>query len=89
MIHVPSTVWRIINQPSNSTSCSDNGLQLLILVADWGLQVTNLGLHFEGLFWEQYILKGQIVFEGLWRLQSWTLGVGLEEFQENFPLSGS
>ena len=24
-------------------------------------------------FWERYILKGQIAFEGHWRLQSWTL----------------
>ena len=32
-------------------------------------------LHFEGLFWKRYklILKGQIVFEGHWSLQSWTL----------------
>jgi hypothetical protein len=29
--------------------------------------------HFEGLFGERYILKGQIAFEGHWRLQSWTL----------------
>ena len=34
----------------------------------------NLGLRFEGLFGERYyILKGQITFEGHWRLQSWTL----------------
>ena len=32
-----------------------------------------LRLHFEGLFWERYILKGQIMFEGHWGLQSWTL----------------
>jgi hypothetical protein len=25
------------------------------------------------LFWERYILKGQIAFQGHWRLQSWTL----------------
>ena len=31
------------------------------------------GLRFEGLFWERYILKGQIVFEGHWGHQSWTL----------------
>ena len=35
--------------------------------------ILNLGLRFEGLFWERYIWKGQIVFEGHWRLQSWTL----------------
>jgi hypothetical protein len=28
---------------------------------------------FEGLFWEMYILKGKITFEGHWRLQSGTL----------------
>ena len=35
--------------------------------------IFNLGLHFEGLFWERYILKGQITFEGHWRLQFWPL----------------
>jgi hypothetical protein len=37
-----STMWRIKNQPSHSTSCSDNALRFLVLVADtlyWGLQV--------------------------------------------------
>ena len=42
-----------------------------------GLQVTSSfslwGCVFEGLFWERYILKAQIAFEGHWRLQSWTL----------------
>ena len=33
--------------------------------------VFNLGLRFERLFWERYILKGHITFEGHWRLQSW------------------
>jgi hypothetical protein len=44
MIHVSSTMWRIKNQPSNSTSWSDNTLRLLVLVAGilyWGLQVTS------------------------------------------------
>ena len=70
-VHVFSTMWRTENQPSNSTSCSDNALHLSILVVGRlyrGLQVTssffNLGLRFEGLFWERYILKGQITFEG-------------------------
>ena len=66
--------WNFLsNQPSNSTSCSDNVLRLLVLVVDkllWGLQVT---LRFEGLLWERYILKGQIAFEGHWRPPSWTL----------------
>ena len=37
--------------------------------------IFNLGLRFEGLFWERCILKGQITFGGHWRLQSRTLGV--------------
>ena len=35
--------------------------------------IFNLGLHFGGLFCERYILKGQIAFEGHWRLRSWAL----------------
>ena len=80
MVHVYGTMWRIKNQPSNPISCSDNALRLLVLVTDklyWGLQVissfSSWGLCFEGLFWERYISKGQIAFEGHWRLQSWTL----------------
>ena len=79
-VHVSSTMWRIKNQASNSTSHSGNALRLAVLVAgklDWGLQVmssfSSLGLRFEGLFWERYILKGQIALEGHWKLQSWTL----------------
>ena len=32
MVHVSSTMWRIKHQPSNSISCSDNALCLLVLV---------------------------------------------------------
>ena len=32
MIHVSSVMGRIKNQPSNSTSCNDNALRLLVLV---------------------------------------------------------
>ena len=42
MGHVSSTMWGIKYQPSNSTSCSDNTLRLLVLVVGrlyWGLQV--------------------------------------------------
>ena len=42
MIHISSTMWKIKNQPYNSTSCSDNALRLLVLVMGilyWGLQV--------------------------------------------------
>ena len=63
MVHVSNTMWRIKNQPSNSTSCSENGLRLLVLVAGqlyWGLQVLSsfsswdcvLKSYFErGVFW--------------------------------------
>ena len=79
MVHVSSTIWRIKNQSSNSTSSSDNALRLLVLVAGklyWGLQVTSSFSIRGGLFWERCILKGQIMFEGHWRLQFWTLVVG-------------
>jgi len=32
MVHASNTMWRIKNQPSNSTSSSDNALRLLVLV---------------------------------------------------------
>ena len=77
-----SSIMRIIkNQPSNSTSCSDNALCLLVLVAGilyWGLQVTSSfsvwgcvlkGCFERGIFWRAKL----IAFEGHWRLQSWTL----------------
>ena len=44
VVHVSSTMWRIKNGPSNSTSCSDNALRLLVLVACivyCGLQVSS------------------------------------------------
>ena len=44
MVHVFGTMWRIKNQPSNFTPCSDNALHLLVLVAGilyWGLQMTS------------------------------------------------
>ena len=43
MVHDSNTTSRIKNQPSNSISCSDNALRLLVLVTDVlyrGLQVT-------------------------------------------------
>ena len=63
MIHVSSTMWRIKNQPSNSTSCSDNTLRLLVFVMGklyWGLQVISSfsicgcvlkGCLERGIFW--------------------------------------
>ena len=62
-VHVSSIMWIIKNQPSNSTSCSDNAIHLLVLVANilyWGLQVTSLfsnwgcvskGCFGGGIFW--------------------------------------
>ena len=44
MAHASNTMWRIKNQPSNSTSCSDNALRLLVFVTSKlyrGLQVTS------------------------------------------------
>ena len=66
MVYVSnSTIWRIKNQPSNSTSCSDNdALRLLVLLVTyrlyWGLQVTSSysiwscvvkGCFERGIFW--------------------------------------
>ena len=83
MVHVSSTLmWRNRNQPSNSTSCGDKCPTFvgscgghIILRASSDVFIFNLGLHFEGLFWGRYTLKGQIVFEGHWRLQSWTFSL--------------
>ena len=71
MVHVSSTMWRIKNQPSDSTSWSDNTLHLLVFVVGrlyWGLQVTSLfsiwgfvlkGCIARGLFWRAKVrLKG-------------------------------
>jgi hypothetical protein len=41
----------------------------IILRTSIDVFISNLGLRFEGLFWERYILKGRIAFE----LQSWTM----------------
>ena len=45
----------------------------IILRTSSDIFVLNLRLYFEGLLWGRYVLKGQIAFEGHWRLQSWTL----------------
>ena len=82
MVHVSSTMRRIKNQSSNSTSCNDNALRLLVLVAGmlyWGLQVTSSfwiwGCVLEGCFKRGIYLKGRIAFEGHWRLRFWTLSI--------------
>jgi hypothetical protein len=72
MVHVSSTMWSIKNQPSNSISYSNNVIRLLVLVVHGHIILRTssdvfifyLGLRFEGLFWERYILKGRI---GVWR----------------------
>jgi hypothetical protein len=71
MVHGCNTMWKIKNQPSNSTSCSDNVLRLLVLVVGklyWGLQVTSSfsiwgcilkGCFERGTFWRAKLqLKG-------------------------------
>ena len=72
MLHVSSTMWRIKNQPSNSTSCSDNALRLLVLVLgtlNWGLQVMS-SFSIWGC-----ILKGYFEREIFWRAKSRLKGI--------------
>ena len=65
-VHVSNTMWSIKNQPSNSPSCSDIALRLLVLVVGnlyWGLQsdvfvFNNWGCVLKGCVWERCILKG-------------------------------
>ena len=84
-VHVSSKMRRIKNQPSNSTSCSDNALRLLVLVAGilhWGLWVYvfffNSRLCHEGLFLREVYFEGPNHVEGHRKLQSWTLHRGHE-----------
>ena len=71
MVHVSSTIQKIKNQPSNSTSCSDNTLRLLVLVACilyQGLQVMSSsfsmwGCVLKGCFDRGIFLKAKIAFE--------------------------
>ena len=89
IVHVYSTVWRIKNQPSNSTSCSDNALHLLVLVTCnlyWGLQVTSSfsiwacilkGCFKRGIFWRAKLrLKG---IEDL-NLEHWWWGTWIQTY---------
>ena len=83
MVHISSTMWRINNQPSNSTSGSDNALRLLVLgtcISYWGLQVTSSfsiwGCVLKGCFERGIIFwRATIAFEGHWRLQYWGRGL--------------
>ena len=66
-------MWRIQNEPCNSTSYSHSALRLLIVFAGrfyWGLHQVTSSFSIWGC-----VLKGQIAFEGHRRLQSWTLGL--------------
>ena len=73
VIHVTSTVWRIKNQASNSTSCIDNALRLLGLVLGDYIEDFEWCLHFQFgvVFWR--VVVREVDFEGHWRLQSCTL----------------
>jgi hypothetical protein len=79
IVHVSSIVWRIENQPSNSTSCSGNAPRLLVLVVGrlyWELQVTTSfsiwgcvmkGIFGIGIFWRaKSHLKGIEDFNLWW-----------------------
>ena len=45
--------------------------------------IFHLGLHFEGVFWVRYILKGQIAFEGYRRSLSLSLSLLSKEVLGN------
>ena len=70
MVHVFSTMWCIKNEPSNSTSCIDNVLRLLVLVAGrlyWELKVTS-SFSIWGCIWR--VVLRDVYFEGpnrVWR----------------------
>ena len=80
VVHVSSTMWRIKNQPSNSTSCSDNALRLLVLVAGklyWGLQVTSSfsiwGCVLKGCFERGIFWRAKLRLKGIEDFNLWTL----------------
>ena len=82
MVNVSNTTWRIKTQPSISTSCSDNALSLLVLVACisyWGLQ-WRLHFQFGVAFWR--VVLREVYFEGphrVWRaLKTSILNIGCE-----------
>ena len=52
------------------------GGQIILRISS-DIFIFNLGILFKGLFWERYILKGRIAFEGHWGLQSWTLDLSM------------
>jgi hypothetical protein len=73
--------WRITNQPSNSTSCSDSALRLWVLVAHkfyWGLQVTTSfliwGCVLKGYFKRAIFGRAKLHLKGIenFNLEQWT-----------------
>ena len=83
MVHVSSTMWRIKNQSSNSISCSDNALRLLVLVMGilcWGLQVTssfsNWGCVLKGGFERGIFWRAKLRLKGIedFKLEQWSQG---------------
>ena len=70
MVHVSRTVWRVGNQATNSASCVDNALCLLVLVSGkvyWGFKWR---LHFQYGVAFRRVLLGEVYFEGpnhIWR----------------------
>ena len=94
VIHITNTVWRIKNQPSNSTSCIDHALRMLVLVLVSILRTSSdvfilqFGVAFRRVVWERYILKGQIALEGHWRLQSSTLLITYDTLRIYFEVQG-
>ena len=82
-VHVSNTLWRIKNRLSNSSSCSDNALRLLVLVKGksyWGLQVT-----FSFSIWG-CVLKGRFERGVIWRAKSRLKGI--EDFNLEHCLWG-
>ena len=80
MVHVSSTIWRIKNQPPDSTSCSDNALHLLVLVAGrlcWRLQVTS-SFSIWGC-----VLEGSFVRGIFWRAKPHLTGI--EDLEASIP----
>ena len=82
MVHVSSTMWRTKNRPSDSTSCSDNALRLLVLVTSklyWGLHQVTSSISIWGCVLKGCVLR-EVHFEGpirVWRpLKTSILNIG-------------
>ena len=80
LVHASSATWRIKNPPSNCTSCSDNALRLLVLVAGnlyWGLQVRSSysiwGCVLKGCFERSIFCRPKSCLKGIedFNLEQW------------------